>query len=184
MAYSALMAKEFFIGEWLGKRLVPYALSHMMVMPLALVWMAQMGAGASGLPCDAAFLALLAFFSGLAFEIARKTKAPADERPGVDTYTKSLGLRGAPVAIVVVLLVGVALLAVILHGLYGGVVPVGAWVAIGVSALLPVFAVARFLGSPSTKGAKLIEGMVSVSMLTGYVVLITCVVSQRGLGWE
>lgn len=183
MAYSALMAKEFFIGEWLGKRLVPYALSHMMVMPLALLWMAQMGARSAALPSDAAYLALLAFFSGLAFEIARKTKAPEDERAGVDTYTKALGLRGAPVAIVIVLLVGTGVLAVVLRGLYQGSVPVYAWIAIGVSAVLPVIAVARFLGSPSPKGAKGIEGMVSLSMLTGYVVLIACIVSQRGVAW-
>src|SRR5215471_10239683 len=63
MAWSALMAREFFVGEWLGKRLVLYALSHMVVLPLALVWIAQMGAGGAELPKIVVLLPLLSFFS-------------------------------------------------------------------------------------------------------------------------
>jgi len=186
MGWSALMAKEFFVGEWLSKRLVLYAFSHMLVMPLALVWMAQMGAGARALPPSIALLAVLSFFSGAAFEIARKTKAPADERDGVDSYTRSLGVRGAPIAVLVILAIGQAPLDAALVMLYGDAraVPIAAWCVLGASLLLPIVAVVRFLSAPTTKTAKGIEATVGVSMLVAYVTLIACIASHRGVAWS
>jgi 4-hydroxybenzoate polyprenyltransferase len=186
MGWSALMAKEFFVGEWLSKRLVLYAFSHMLVMPLALMWMAQMGAGAAQLPAPVANLAVLSFFSGAAFEIARKTKAPEDERDTVDSYTRSWGLRGAPIAVLVVLVIGTVPLDLALVWLYGDAkaVPLVAWCVLGASIVLPAIAVVRFLAKATPKNAKMIEATVGTSMLVAYVTLIACIVGHRGVTWQ
>jgi 4-hydroxybenzoate polyprenyltransferase len=185
MAWSALMAKEFFIGEWLSKRLVLYAVSHMVVMPMAMVWMAQMGAGSAALPATVAALAVLSFFSGASFELARKTKAPQDEREGVDSYTRSIGLRGAPIAVIAVLALAQPPLDVALVTLYGDAkaVPIAAWCVLGVGLALPIIAAVRFMRGPTTKTAKGIEGAVGVSILVTYAVLIACIVGHRGVAW-
>jgi hypothetical protein len=36
------MGKEFFIADWLTRHLTWYAVSHMMVMPLIVWWLANM----------------------------------------------------------------------------------------------------------------------------------------------
>jgi 4-hydroxybenzoate polyprenyltransferase len=184
MGWSLLMAKEFFVGEWLSKRLVLYAVSHMLVMPLALAWMAQMGAGGEPLPRDVAPLAAMAFLAGAAFEIARKIKAPGDERAGVDSYTKALGLRAALATLAAVVVLCCAAAIAVLRALYAGAVPWGAWTATAVAAGLPLFAVGGFVASPSSRRAKAIEAAVGVAMLVVYGTLIACVAAHRGLAWR
>jgi hypothetical protein len=41
-AWTCLMGKEFFIADWLTRHLTWYAVSHMMVMPLIVWWLANM----------------------------------------------------------------------------------------------------------------------------------------------
>jgi len=182
-AWSLLMAKEFFIGEWLGKRLVLYAVSHMLVMPLAILWIAQQGSPDAPLPSAIGAMAFLSFFSGFAFELARKTKAPEEERPTVDSYTKALGVRAAPVTVVVVLAIGIVASLLVLSTTEGSI-PIVAASALAATVLPPAAAVSGFLRSPTPKGAKRIEAMVGVAMLIGYVIVIASVVGNRGVGWR
>jgi len=184
MTWSALMAVEFFCGEWLEKRLVLYALSHMLVMPMALVWMAQMGAGSADLPVEVGALAGLSFLSGAAFEVTRKLRAPDDERDTVDSYTKVLGTTAAPVVVMVLLAAGTAVLALLLGVLSpGGVHP--AWYGVLAAAMLPaLWALQGFRSAPSAKAAKTCEGMVALCMLAGYVVLLVAIGLTRGFGWQ
>ena len=182
MGWSLLMLKEFFAGEWLQERVVLYALSHMVIMPMALVWMAQMGASAS-LTVPILYLSLMAFFSGFAFELARKTRAPEDEREGVDSYTKAFGSKGAPLVTVGLLLGGAAALLATLYEIVGGV-PAWYWVAVVGGALaLPCWALFSFRSKQTSKLAKLQEGMCSLYMLIGYVVLIVALLTERGVQW-
>ena len=184
MTWSALMAVEFFCGEWLEKRLVLYALSHMLVMPMSLVWMAQMGAKEATLPLSIGALAGLSFLSGAAFEVTRKLKAPEDERDTIDSYTKVLGTTRAPVVVMVLLSLGTATL----YGLVGVLTerPVGlGWTAALIAVMLPALvSLQRFRQAPSMKAVKTCEGMVALCMLSGYVIMLVAIGLERGFGWR
>ena len=85
VAWSVLMAREFFVREWLRAHLVAYALSHIVVMAILAMWIATMGAsGAANAAAPWAF-AVLSLFAGLAFEVARKMRAPEQEHPMADS---------------------------------------------------------------------------------------------------
>jgi hypothetical protein len=180
--YALLMAKEFFIGEWLSKRLVLYAFTHMLIMPMALVWMAQMGARGVMLPGTIIGLALMSFLSGSAFEISRKLKAPADERPTVDSYTKILGTTGAPAATFVVLAAGAGVELWLLEQLTGRQ-PVVAAAVLAIGLAFASITLAAFAKEPSAKKAKSAETATGVAMLLDYIVLIVSLLLARGALW-
>lgn len=182
IVWSSLMAKEFFVGEWLEKRLVLYALSHMVVMPMALVWMATMGAGDMPLTADVGLLAALSFLSGAAFEVTRKTKGPDEERDTIQSYSQVWGARGAA-GIISALLVGQAWFEVLLLRLVLGAPHWGWYVGLAATFVLPVYAVATYIKEPSTKGRELNEGGVSMAMLAAYVLLLAALVVIRGVAW-
>lgn len=100
MVWMALMSREFFAPAWLKARPVIYLVSHMAVMPLfalfatACDWMAASGAGGGHTAAVGAFVAL-SFVNGAVLEIARKCRAPAQEREGVATYSRLWGTRRA-----------------------------------------------------------------------------------------
>lgn len=97
-AWATLMTKEFFVREWLRAHPTAYLLTHMAIMPLidayttGLDWLV---AGAEPPPGLVLFLAVT-FANGVLIEVGRKIRVPAEEREGVDTYTKAWGLRAAP----------------------------------------------------------------------------------------
>lgn len=171
--WSALMAREFWVREWLRSHLVCYALTHMLVVPLLVLWVAQMGAGERALPNEAtALLAGLAFSSGLAFEIARKLRAPADERDGVDSYTRVLGVPGAALAVAACLASsGAFLLAMAAYLMRRMPAPI--MTAAVIVALLPgVAALLVFARAPSSRRARIVERLTSAAMLAGYLALL------------
>lgn len=91
--YMTLMAREFYAPEWLKARPFTYLWSHMLVVPLidlyatACDWLPEEAAPPAGLGW---FLAA-SFFNGVVVEIGRKLRAPADEEPGVETYSAVWG---------------------------------------------------------------------------------------------
>lgn len=177
--WSLLMLKEFFVGAWLERRLVLYATSHLVSLPLAALWMAQMGAGDGRLPGQVLWLALAAFLLGGAFEVGRKLKAPEDERPDVDSYTKTLGVRGAATALAVTLAACAAALSALL-------VVTDAATAISLSALtvaaLGAVAMTRsFARNPTRATAARTEAVVAVTLLAQLVTVTLVLVAQRGL---
>ncbi len=112
------MRVEFGAGCWLRVRLVLYALSHVLIMPLVIGWLY-----AAYLPdsVDISYLPLLWLLSllgGFSFEPARKLPAPAAERAGVDSYSRALGYEPALALAVAVLLVGGAVQALLLRTLH------------------------------------------------------------------
>lgn len=181
MAYSSLMAREFFIGEWLGQRLVLYAVSHMVVLPMSVVWLMQMGAGAAELPARSYLLCGVAMLSGFAFEVGRKTRAPEDERDTVDSYTKALGLRGA---VAVLALLGLGLGGVAAAALWDG--PLGRMTAAaaGLLGLLPLPALLRFVRHPTPRGAKLNQAALALVSLVVYALCTSSILWQRGVTWR
>jgi len=124
--WFALMGVEFFRPVWLRARPLLYTFSHMVMVPLIALL-----ALAFGLPAGAAppaplpllGLLCLCYLNGLAIEFARKIRAPAEEEPGVETWSALWGPAPARGRWLTVLLLSlpVALLA-------GGAVGAAGWV--------------------------------------------------------
>jgi 4-hydroxybenzoate polyprenyltransferase len=184
IVWSSLMAKEFFIGAWLEKRLVLYALSHMVVMPMALVWMAQMGAGSAELPETIGLLAGLSFLSGAAFEVTRKAKGAEEERETIESYSRILGVRGAAVTVLLLLTGSTAVLALLIRGAFDGA---AGWLwYLGLVAILvpPFFSLLRYMGTATAKTRKANEAAVGLAMLASYGILIAAyLVSSSSVTW-
>lgn len=179
--YSALMAKEFFIGEWLSKHLVLYALSHMVVLPMSVLWMIQMGAQDGSLTSAAYLLCTISLVSGFSFEVGRKTWAPEEERATVDSYSKSLGLRGAVITLLVLSLAMAALLFVMAKdgpvGLYGAL----AASAFCIATTVPIL---RFYKNPTNKGFKINQAVLGLQSVVAYTLCIVTYLVPRGVLWR
>jgi UbiA prenyltransferase family len=97
LLFTALTAREFFIGERLRRNFLYYTLAHMAVLPVLACYAYGLAVLSGGDPAfDPAFVFFLAlsYLAGLLLELARKTRAPEAERAGVYSYTKHLGTRG------------------------------------------------------------------------------------------
>lgn len=113
--YMFLMAKEFFIKKWLTKRILIYALSHVVIMifiTLVIVSATQYIVldGAENIfefgalqwyrhNIDFALIPLftLNYLNGIVLEIGRKTRRADEEEHGVQTYSKLWGKKKAAV---------------------------------------------------------------------------------------
>ena len=109
--YMFLMAKEFFIKEWLTKRILIYALSHVVIMifiTLVIVNATQyiiLGEAENIFKfgalqwyrhnIDIALIPLftLNYLNGIVLEIGRKTRRADEEEHGVQTYSKLWGKK-------------------------------------------------------------------------------------------
>lgn len=171
-AYSLLMLKEFFVGEWLGRRLVLYAVSHMVVTPLAILWMAQLGAGHAPLSAGAYAYAGLSFALGFCFELARKMKSPSEERPGVVTYTSLFGVGAMARTVSLLWIVTAAGTAAVVWLDGSPIAPTWLAVAALALALPPVMLLARFATAPTPKSAKAATNIVGIMMLVVNVLII------------
>lgn len=89
-AFLLLAGADFGAGERLRDRRLAYALVHSPAVPLLMVvvWFAQPGALVDA---RLAAILLVAWGAGLGAEIGRKTVAPDEERPFVDTYSGAVG---------------------------------------------------------------------------------------------
>jgi hypothetical protein len=99
--YLALMTREFFAPAWLKARPVVYMASHMMILPLVDLYATACDwwlAGWRWPPGGLYWFLVVSYLNGLVIEIGRKTRAPADEERGVDTYSALWGLRRAATA--------------------------------------------------------------------------------------
>jgi hypothetical protein len=168
LGYSLLMRMEFGVGAWLRQRLVLYALSHMLIMPLVILWLFSAYAPA----LDTEYLPLLLLLSllgGFSFELARKLHAPAAERVGVDSYSQALGYGPALSLTVVVLLAGGAVQALLLHGLHAR------WATYAVLWLLLASGLALYSTAarrPREARLRQAEKVVSLVMLTSYLAVL------------
>jgi 4-hydroxybenzoate polyprenyltransferase len=179
--WAALMTKEFFLGDWLRARPALYLLSHMAIMPMidsyttGLDWLAAGALPGPGL----GFFLIVTFLNGSLLEIGRKIRAPADERPGVDTYTRAWGLRAAPVV-----WLGVLLLAALSTWLAARDARAGSATAALLAVLAPAAALPalRFGRAPTTAAAKRIETAGGLWTLATYLLLGAGPFVLRALG--
>jgi 4-hydroxybenzoate polyprenyltransferase len=172
VGYSVLMRFEFFASRYLKARLLLYATTHMLVMPLVIVWIWAAYAPVLPLGKPLLLLATLSLLGGFSFEIARKIHAPAAEREGVDSYSKSVGY--GPAAMLVLLILGgsVAVQVSLLQELQAG------WFAAILIATLYFSTVALYTYAffkPTEKTLRLAELTVSLSMLVSYLSIILVV---------
>lgn len=156
LLYSLLMLREFFCGEWLNKRFVLYAVSHMLIMPL--LAMIPHGFATGRYPWEAPawfwWYAFVGFFVTFNWEISRKVRAPEDEKEGVDTYSSLFGPIRAATLVVVIRLIDTAMVATI--GWRLGLSPYF-FAAITGLLIATLISYARFCRRPSTKTAKTLE---------------------------
>jgi 4-hydroxybenzoate polyprenyltransferase len=175
LGYSLVMRYEFFAPAWLRARLVLYALTHLLIMPLIIGWVWSAYAAWPLLTRPLLLLGLLSLLGGLAFEIARKIKPAADERPGVDSYSRTLGYVGAIAAVLLVLLAGTLVQGYLLQLLHARPWPFGLMAALFAATLA---AYGLSLRRPRAKTLKLAELLVSLFMLSSYVAIIVEIAAQ------
>lgn len=169
VAWAVLMAREFFVAEWLRARSVAYLLSHMIVMPLLFAYLTGLDWLAAGVdpPAQLPMFLGLAFMNGILVEVGRKIRAPESERPGVETYTATWGLRAAPAAWLAALALAAVLGALAAPGPGLGI----ATVALAVLALAAALPAIAFLRRPAPARGKQIETAAGLWTLASYLVL-------------
>ena len=97
-AYLALMTREFFAARWLKAHPIFYMASHMVIVPLVDLYATSCDWRVAGLrapPAGLAWFLIVSYFNGIVIEIGRKTRVPADEEHGVETYSALWGPKGA-----------------------------------------------------------------------------------------
>ena len=112
--YMFFMAKEFFIKKWLTKRILIYALSHVVIMvfiTLVIVEATQYIVPKNIFDVfilqrykhniDIALIPLFAlnYLNGIVLEIGRKTRKADEEEHGVQTYSKLWGRKKAVIVL-------------------------------------------------------------------------------------
>jgi 4-hydroxybenzoate polyprenyltransferase len=97
MVYLLLMAKEFFVPQWLKKRQIAYITSHMMIIPLIDLYSSGLDweIGGHNSHFGIAWFMLVSFINGLVLEIGRKIRTKESEEEGVVSYTKLYGTNKA-----------------------------------------------------------------------------------------
>ena len=110
-------------------------------------------------------------------------KAPEDERDTIDSYTKSLGLKTAPVVVMVLLLLSTASLVILLGIIFKGVMPWYWYALLAGPLLFAVLNLLRFQARPHAQTAKKCEDAVALAMLAGYGLLLAGLFSVRGFVW-
>lgn len=137
LVISWLIYKEFYIGEALSRHLLWNALLHMLVMPLYSLFVFTVATGLfpTAAPEVVLLYAWVSYGVGLGYELARKTRAPQDERPGLITYSAVMGPYPAA---------GAALLALLFSGvislMVGFLLHFGVWYHVTVAILLLIVA--------------------------------------------
>lgn len=167
MIYSFIMYKEFFIGRWIRPHLTTYAVLH--TFSSALIGYAIMSITSdisNPLTNSSAYLfALINWGQFNLFEFARKTFAPAEEKPNVDSYSSLFKPLGAALlSISQITLSWVALYAL----------PSAHYASFGNLALAIILAgfAFRYAKSNSATNARLFRNVTSAYLLLFYLVIV------------
>ena len=168
--YLVLMRYEFFAAAWLKKRQLWYVLSHMLIIPLADVYASSYDWKLHHVspPTGLLFFFGVSYLNGIVLEIGRKIRVPETEEEGVVSYTKLLGIKGAPALWITVLLCNFTL--AVLAASYAGFPFYTYYIFIVLVIVTSVPAVLFFL-NPNPKIAKSIELVSLVWALGMYLTL-------------
>jgi 4-hydroxybenzoate polyprenyltransferase len=185
VGWTGLMRVEFFAPAWLRRHIVVYALTHNPVVGLLVLFVAAAHAGGAApgaplAPGPLVFVAL-ATLSSLGFEVGRKLRAPADERPGQDTYTAALGVgRAAALLVALEILTAAWAVAAALVLDTSRAFAVGAPLVCALPAALAL----RFARRPTAAAAKALDGAASGAALLLYLGLAADVLVSQGVAWS
>lgn len=115
LGFSVLMLKEFFVGAWLRRHFLLYAVSHMLIMPLFALVVFSFATKRWPWTAPGWFwlYACVGFFVTFNWEVSRKIRAPEDEREGVQSYTKIFGTYGAAHVVLAIRVVDTLLVALV-----------------------------------------------------------------------
>jgi len=168
LGYSILMRYEFFVSSFLKPRLFLYACTHMLIMPLIMLWVWS-AYNQNLLHPSLYFLGALSLFGGFCFELARKIHAPDAERSTVDSYSQSIGYKRSIVCVLLFLLGGVFVQYYLLHSIQSHF---WAYLTICLLYLLTCLLYAAMVKHPQEKKLRLAELFVSLFMLVSYLSII------------
>lgn len=168
--YLALMSREFFVRDWIKARPITYLWTHMLILPLVDFYATGCDWLAANVPCPdgLAWFLIVSFFNGVVLELGRKIRAPEDEEEGVETYSVLYGRRNAVLA-----WLG-ALAATAFCAWQAAKRIEFAQPALVILAVLLVFCAViaiRFLRSPQTKRARMLEHASGIWTLFMYLTL-------------
>ena len=169
VSYSLIMRFEFFVPKYLKSRLLLYAFSHMMIMPLVIVWLWSAWQTTLDFNSPLLILMALSILGGFSFELARKIHAPNAEREGQDSYSKILGLKSAIFTVLIVLFFGLVAQFSLLR-----LIDARLWSFILIS-ILYIFALSFYYKAWKSQRQKLVrkaELIVSLFMLISYMSII------------
>ena len=168
--YLLLMAREFFVGEWLKARPALYLWTHMLIIPILTLYATACDwtVAGTGIPDGLGIFLIASFFNAIAIEIGRKVRAPADEEHGVTTYSAAWGVRWAVCGWMLALSTTAAL-ALVAAARITCVMPVAFIVAVSLSTAATL--AWRFLRRQGRADARGIEHMSSVWTLLMYLSL-------------
>jgi 4-hydroxybenzoate polyprenyltransferase len=137
LALSWLIYREFYAGPWLERHMLANAFLHLLVMPVYSLYV--FSAAVAEFPWRAPGVILLyawvSYGVGLAYEVARKTRAPHDERPGLITYSAVVGPYPSAYGVLAALTFSGAISALV-----GGLLDFGVWYHLAVGGLLLLMA--------------------------------------------
>src|SRR5262249_30185083 len=142
--------------------------------------MAQLGAGDA--PLDAAVwdYAAMSMLFGFCFELARKMKAPVEERDGIHTYTSLFGVFTVTLTVSILWSASTVALGLVL--VLAGVPPSSPWLWVGLSALVvpaPVV-LEQMAHHPTPAAAKRAQTVVGLSLLVANAALATVLLARGG----
>lgn len=166
--YSLLMRYEFFVSTFLKNRLLMYAFSHMLIMPLIITWIWSAYASV-GSKQGLLLLASLSLLSGFSFEIARKIHTAESERETVDSYSKTMGYNTSILVVLLLVFVGTAVQFFLLYR-----IEATSWsfVLIGVLYLIILMYYIFAIRNAVEKKLRIAEILVSLFMLVSYLSII------------
>lgn len=95
--YMFIMAKEFFVRDWLRKHPVAYLISHMVIMPVIDFYTTGLDWNINGatIPDGLIIFLVVTFLNGVVIEIGRKIRAQEAEEVGVETYSYLWGEKSS-----------------------------------------------------------------------------------------
>jgi 4-hydroxybenzoate polyprenyltransferase len=181
IGFALLMFKEFFIGEWLNKHLVIYALTHQLITPLICLYVYTLVAFPTAGGWNGLFWLQLAMGAGtgLGWEMSRKIRFPEEEHDQVDTYSKHFGYEAASALAFTILMAGAVCALALAFVLRFPPYVFGLFV-LGLT--LTEIGFVRFWRKPTAKGARKLGDWAAIMMLTSY--LTVALGSLAGQGFR
>lgn len=179
MAYLVLTRFWFFVPSWLRRHFVTNTVVHLPVYALASVWAAEIGARPAWVPVPVAWLAAYTYFHTFGADLWRKSRAPEDERRGVDTYTQSWGTTGASVATAVIVIIAAGLAAALLAAAHAGAA--AGYAALGLVTLPVLAGVTRFARNPTRETNEQRRRLLALTLVALQLTVILTMSIQRGL---